>query len=80
MFLNCLINSQASQFTLTSLPPTDLYNAIMYYLNAIRISRSMTQQQVAKALGFNTQNRISRWESVVTYPRIQNFMKLGKLH
>lgn len=46
-------------------------------LKAMRLSRNLTQEQVAKAIGVRKQT-VSRWESNNSFPCLQNIPKLSK--
>lgn len=49
-------------------------------LKALRIKAGYTQQQVAKLLGKNIQDRLSHWERGTATPSIKNLLALGKLY
>jgi transcriptional regulator with XRE-family HTH domain len=44
-----------------------------------RKKAGLTQLQVAQYLGFKSTDRISRWETGLTYPHVLNLLKLAKL-
>lgn len=49
-------------------------------LKALRNRAGYTQQQVAKLLGKNIQDRLSHWERGTAIPSIQNILALCKLY
>ncbi len=44
-----------------------------------RLKTGLTQRQVSSYMGFNSEDRISRWEQGQAVPSIQNLFKLSKL-
>ncbi|MBK7682337.1 MAG: helix-turn-helix transcriptional regulator [Bacteroidetes bacterium] len=49
-------------------------------LKEIRISKNLTQNEVAKLLGFHTNERISKWENGMKMPSVVNLFLLAKLY
>jgi len=52
-----------------------IHNTIRQYRQALYLS----QKHVADHLGFQSTDRISRWETGLTYPHLLNALKLAKL-
>ena len=46
----------------------------------LRLRKGLAQLDVANHLGFRSTDRISRWESGLTYPHLVNALKLAKLY
>ncbi|MDE2031039.1 MAG: helix-turn-helix transcriptional regulator [Patescibacteria group bacterium] len=44
-----------------------------------RLKAGLTQRQVSSYMGFNSEDRISRWEQGQAFPSLQNTLKLAKL-
>ena len=53
-------------------------NIIASNLRRLRITKNMTQVQVAEALGVSTQS-VSRWECGNTYPDVMLLPKIARL-
>jgi transcriptional regulator with XRE-family HTH domain len=53
-----------------------IYNTLQYN----RRKKYLSQKNVADALGFQSTDRISRWESGQTYPHLVNALKLSKIY
>lgn len=49
-------------------------------LKEIRMSMNLTQNKVAKLLGFHTNERISKWENGLKMPSVFNLFLLAKLY
>lgn len=45
-----------------------------------RLKSNFTQTEVAKLLGLNCADRISRWEQGLTYPHVRNLFKLANIY
>ncbi|HEY5368349.1 MAG TPA: helix-turn-helix transcriptional regulator [Hanamia sp.] len=44
-----------------------------------RLKAGLTQRQVSSYMGFNSEDRISRWEQGQSIPNIKNLFKLSEL-
>src|SRR5947209_3284345 len=55
-------------------------NFILNNLRAHRKQAGLRQLDVAKALGFLSTDRISRWEKGLTFPHVVNLFKLARLY
>ncbi len=49
-------------------------------LREFRLKAQLTQRAVAKKLGFESHNRICRWENGVAFPSVSNLFKLSALY
>jgi len=49
-------------------------------LKSIRISRGLTQKQVAIFMGKQCEDRISEWEQGKRMPSVQNLLKLCEIY
>ncbi len=49
-------------------------------LRDYRKKKSLSQIEVAKKLGLDSHNRISRWEKGLSFPSVTNFLKICKLY
>lgn len=45
-----------------------------------RLKANLTQTEVANALGFKSNDRISYWEQGLTYPHVKNLFKIAKIY
>lgn len=52
-----------------------IQNNLRFY----RKQKGLSQWDVARALGFKSNDRISKWESGLMYPHVKNLIKLGQL-
>ena len=48
-------------------------------LKEYRLKSNLTQRQVSSYLGFNSEDRISRWEQGKALPNLKNLLKLATL-
>ena len=49
-------------------------------LKSIRLSKGLTQKEVATMLGFKSEDRICRWEKGNAMPNVKNLLMLGKIY
>jgi transcriptional regulator with XRE-family HTH domain len=49
-------------------------------LKEFRLSKNLTQNQVAALLGFHTNERISKWESGTKMPSVSNLFLLSMIY
>jgi transcriptional regulator with XRE-family HTH domain len=49
-------------------------------LREYRLKKGLRLLDVARALGFSSVDRISKWERGLTYPHVKNIFKLCKIY
>jgi transcriptional regulator with XRE-family HTH domain len=49
-------------------------------LKEFRLKANLSQRDVAEKLGFESHNRICRWEKGIAYPSVPNLFKLSDLY
>ena len=49
-------------------------------LKKLRLQCGLTQKEVAKAIGLQCENRLSRWENGIAMPSVKNLFRLCEIY